>query len=294
VPLIPQSPQWSFYRVLVSPMGTIGGFHLPWAIAAFGAFGVQYIAPYHVRFRWGPSGDLMGLTSQYLYVQSLRDRSMRALTTPTGSDLYWSPCGDYSALDRALGAQYGNSSDLVLVEVRSARVQRLLGPWAPILAIDGLCWSPFRDEIAFIPRSGVYPIEIFKVSTGLPPTPAVFGSIVPGTTIKVRLRSAPDANRPYVVGAALGRDRGIATARGRIPLDPDPLLGASLSGIAPFRGFQGALDANGRADAFIDVPSVSALEGLRIFVGYVTLDPAQPGGLATISGSIPVFVQPTW
>jgi hypothetical protein len=32
--------------------------------------------------------------------------------------------------------------------------------------------------------------------------------------------------------------------------------------------------------------------GTRFFLGYVTLDAAQPAGIRTISGAVPVFVQP--
>lgn len=158
---------------------------------------------------------------------------------------------------------------------------------------DPISWSPFQDEIAWIGEIGSPPVlQLFKVATGLPPVPAVVGTLQPGTRVRIRLKVDQSPNLSYVLAASFGRDVGIATARGRIPLDLDPLLLASVSGAPPFVGFRGVLDGAGRADAFLDLPSLTALIGTRFFLGYVTLHPAFPAGILTISESVPVFVQP--
>ena len=116
---------------------------------------------------------------------------------------------------------------------------------------------------------------------------------MPGTMNRILLQSVGDAYRQYQVGLSFGTEPGIPTAAGTIPLHPDPLLAASLGGAPGFRRFSGLLDSTARAEGTLELPPLPGLSGFRIFVAYVILDAAAPGGIRTISGAVPLFVQPS-
>ena len=246
-------------------------------------------ACYGARLRWSPDAERLSMQSPCFNnnwdVRWVRpfDSTIRFLNmaAPAGS-VYWSPAGTHVA--------FLTAGNVALVEVPSGR---LVTVQAGGLAVSWISWSPFSDEIAWIgtPTPGGYP-EIYKASTGLPPTPAVIGDLTPGSTNRVRLNVPADASFPYVLAASLGTTPGIPTPRGTIPLNPDGLFLVSQLPSSVFQRFQGFLGPTGRADATLAIPPGSALVGLRFFLGFVTWGPGPPGGLQTISAARPVFVQP--
>jgi hypothetical protein len=53
-----------------------------------------------------------------------------------------------------------------------------------------------------------------------------------------------------------------------------------------FQNFTGVLDLSGKGRAVLNVPKSAALVGLHIHNAFVTLAPAAPFGVASISNSI--------
>jgi Concanavalin A-like lectin/glucanases superfamily/IPT/TIG domain len=78
-----------------------------------------------------------------------------------------------------------------------------------------------------------------------------------------------------------------APLMGVFPLNP-PLLFTALSPVYPdlFHGFTGTTDASGVAFASIDVPALPALEGIALSAAFVTLDPAGPFGIGSVSNPV--------
>jgi hypothetical protein len=85
-------------------------------------------------------------------------------------------------------------------------------------------------------------------------------------------QKAPGAS--YFLSASLALRPGIQLPGGQfVDLRPDPLFFGVLSGaLAPiFRKFQDVLNGNGQATATVQVPSIPALSGLRLFVGGIAV-----------------------
>jgi len=101
------------------------------------------------------------------------------------------------------------------------------------------------------------------------------GGVRPGGTVSVDL-SFPHLKAPgafYFLAASLGLRPGIRLGGDWLDLRYDLLFFVSVNGLAPaiFQDFQGKLDAGGAARARVAIPALSALEGLRCFVGGVAL-----------------------
>ena len=124
---------------------------------------------------------------------------------------------------------------------------------------------------------------VFSVATTF-----ISGSGCPsnGGTISLHLLAPGDGNLPYQVGSSLGTGP-IPIDTRKLDLNPDALLQASVTGVWPwiFSGFRGVFDAKGMAMAAIHIPNDPALIGLRIHTAFVTLDPAAPSGIRSISNA---------
>jgi hypothetical protein len=294
-----------FAQLQMAPSGSTLGFAVSSRISALSWTGMTtlYDVPPGCVFqgwKWSPGGDRLSLWAQGCFGSSSEVRWLRPFegvgyplapnVRPAGSH-HWSPSGTHLAYGGYWAGQ--NSLGIGAVEVPSGRTTLITngffdGGW-PLLT-----WSPFSDEVAWVFHvSTTNTVELFKAPTGLPPTPAVVGTISLGSRVTIRLKVASDVGLPYVLGASFGTEPGVSTVRGRIPLNLDPLLMASVSNVGPFHFFRGILDGAGRAEAYLDLPMLPALTGARFFLAFVTLDPAQPAGIRTISGAVPVFVQPT-
>ena len=108
----------------------------------------------------------------------------------------------------------------------------------------------------------------------------------PGNQIALTLRAFEDPLRPYQLGSSFGTGP-IHIGVRRLCLDPDLLLTVSTSDLWPwtFQSYRGVLDGKGNASAWIRIPGISALIGLRIHSAYVTLDPQAPKGIRSISNT---------
>jgi len=128
-------------------------------------------------------------------------------------------------------------------------------------------WDAFVAKVAFV----------FLDSTG---------ATTPGGTVQFDLTATEDAGRGYRLGSSFGTGP-IALGNRTIGLDADGLLWISLSGLVPdvFQGYAGAIGADGHAAAALALPPLPATVGLRIHTAFVTLDPAAPSGVRSISST---------
>jgi len=112
------------------------------------------------------------------------------------------------------------------------------------------------------------------------------GSSRIGSSQSLVLTAARDAGRPFLVGSSLGIGP-IPVDTRRIDLSPDDLLRVSSGGLWPsvFSGYHGVLDGKGQATASIHIPNNPVLIGTRIHTAFVTLDPASPSGVRSISNT---------
>lgn len=124
-------------------------------------------------------------------------------------------------------------------------------------------------------------------------SPHVVGTTTIGETVFVDVGAEPNAF--YVMAASVGDRPGIPLGARRIPLNPDPLFWLSLQGLTGgvMNRFSGYLSARGEARAWMNIPNDPGLIGLAFHVAFVTLDPAQPFGIGTISEASRVVVVAT-
>ena len=109
--------------------------------------------------------------------------------------------------------------------------------------------------------------------------------------LRAQLAAALDGGKPYVMAASFSTRPGIKLGTRVIPLAADALFGASQSLPAVFQGFQGYLNAQGRAVGVIQVPALPALKGLSVYVAGVILDPASPFGVGTVTNAAHVMLR---
>lgn len=118
------------------------------------------------------------------------------------------------------------------------------------------------------------------------------GSAKNGGTLDLLLNAVGAANKSYFTGTSFGK--------GPIPLDTrsidlslDTLLVISTSGVLPvvFSAYNGILPNSGSATAKLNIPASPALVGLKIHTAFVTLDPAAPSGVLTISNTNTTEIQ---
>jgi hypothetical protein len=121
---------------------------------------------------------------------------------------------------------------------------------------------------------------------------AISGNPAPGGTIVLDLVSSWDPGLVYQVGSSLGTGP-IPIDTRRLDLSPDALLMLSVGGTLPtiFQVYAGVLDAQGKGQAKLHIPSVPALKGLRVHSAFVTLLASAPSGVAHISNTVMFSVQ---
>lgn len=94
----------------------------------------------------------------------------------------------------------------------------------------------------------------------------------PGAVQKFVLRGKPGMG--YQAATSFG-NTGIVLADGRvIPLNADPLLFLSMSGLAStvFGNYNNFLDINGDSTASLTIPNIPSLVGITLYTGFVTFD----------------------
>lgn len=133
-----------------------------------------------------------------------------------------------------------------------------------------------------VPYNGTY---LTKMALAVEDENNVWGLDTPvvGGVFNVSIRFAMHPNKPYVAAVSLSRTPGIPVGGRIIPLTPDSLFGASVTLPSIFNKFVGLLDNQGRGSAYIVIPKVVGLSGLRIFLAAVVIDGAAPGSIAQIS-----------
>lgn len=110
------------------------------------------------------------------------------------------------------------------------------------------------------------------------------GTPSPGGIVTLGLSSPADVGLPYRAGSSFGEGP-VLIDRRRLGLSHDGLLDVSVSGYWPsvFSGYVGALDGSGSARARILIPRLQALIGARVHSAFLTLDPAAPSGVKSVS-----------
>lgn len=115
-------------------------------------------------------------------------------------------------------------------------------------------------------------------------------SAIAGTPLSISVRFARHPGKLYIAAASFSRQPGIPIDSRTVPLTPDNLFRLSQSVPALFQGFAGALDAQGRAGMNVLIPALP-IQGLRMFLAAVVVDPAAPSGIAQISQPYGITVQ---
>jgi len=109
-----------------------------------------------------------------------------------------------------------------------------------------------------------------------------------------RLDFPGEGGRAHVLGLSYtGFAPGVPLGSRTVPLVPDPLLALTVTGrfSAFLKGNIGVLDSGGSATAVLDVSALGvALQGVRLWAAAITLDPAAPFGIATISKPVIVVL----
>jgi len=112
------------------------------------------------------------------------------------------------------------------------------------------------------------------------------GTARPGGRVSLHLHTSHAPAHPYQVGTSLGTGPIPIDSR-KVDLSPDGLLAVTVMGYWPavFAGYRGVIDSKGQAQATIHIPNIPALIGVRLHSAFVTLDPAAPSGIRSISNT---------
>jgi len=111
-------------------------------------------------------------------------------------------------------------------------------------------------------------------------------TVHPGGTVAFDLTASDDVGLLYQVASSFG-DGPIFIGERKIGLSADPLLYLSTWNVLPglFVNYAGRISPHGHSKAFVNLPKVSALIGVRLHTAFVTLDPAAPSGVKSISNT---------
>jgi hypothetical protein len=117
------------------------------------------------------------------------------------------------------------------------------------------------------------------------------GNPWPDRMVTLLLSSSDSPDRPYQLGTALGQGP-IPIDTRKIDLQFDALLYCSVNNLCVdvFQQFTGILDAVGQGQASLRIPGDQRLVGVTVHTAFVTLDPAAPSGIRSISNTIPVTI----
>jgi len=113
----------------------------------------------------------------------------------------------------------------------------------------------------------------------------------PGAAFNVSIRFASHPGKAYVAAASFSPRPGIPVDTRVIPLTPDNLFVTSLLLPQIFVKFTGVLDSSGRAGAYVLLPKIPGLRGLRMYLAAVVVDIKAPSSIAQISQQYGVTIQ---
>ncbi|MBN2490163.1 MAG: SBBP repeat-containing protein [Planctomycetes bacterium] len=136
--------------------------------------------------------------------------------------------------------------------------------------------------------------DTFVAKIGLTRLVVASGVPRPGSTITFSLIATSDAGLPYQVGSSFGLGPIALPGTRWIPLSADGLLQLSVGGTAAhiFGSYSGTLDMQGRGIATLQLPPWPLLIGLRIHTAFVTMSPAAPLGIQSISNPVSFSIVP--
>lgn len=155
---------------------------------------------------------------------------------------------------------------------------------------------PNAQEIA----NGTDPLDPWSYPSTVTPG----GSPTPGSTYTLTLTAPEDAGLPYRLAWSFSGSPTplamVGTGDWRsVELNPFApgggfdflyLLSTTAAGAGLFSGTTGTLDTTGAATTSVAIPNIPALSGTRVFAAFVTLEPASPSGLKTLSRRFPVTI----
>jgi hypothetical protein len=161
-------------------------------------------------------------------------------------------------------------------------------------------WDQYDDTFTQVP-AGDYVVEVelpdgttptFKLSIGGTPAGiALLGAPLLGAKRSFFLQSPGDPGGFYAMAASTATAPGIPTCGGTIPLVPNGVFAASLSGGSTFVSFSGLLDGVGATtDPLVAIPTLPSLAGATIVFDFLVLDFGQPCPIQTISAPLSVVL----
>lgn len=202
-----------------------------------------------------------------------------AKVRPDGSGLVFAGFIGGDESDSVLDLALGNDGSVFVSGVTRSRPKTF-----PLLVGPDLTWN-YSPTANPRPTEGfVSKLAITLIERDIEPRP--------GETVTFRLSASEDAGRRYQVGSSL--------AAGKIPIDTrelglasDALLALSVGGLAPnvFGNYAGTIGPGGSATATLNVPTIPALVGTKIYTSFITLDPRAPSGASNIANTEVVTVR---
>jgi len=185
---------------------------------------------------------------------------------------------------RIVALWFSNASSTYSTDVLDMDLDMMiLDPASKVVASSASTRNPFEIASFIPPVTGTYTVRLqrqrFNGSTE--PYAVVWstrqdmataevtlaGSGKIGTTMTVNFMDQYHPGAGYMGAASFGSLPGyVSLPEGHIvPLGADPLFFASALGMYP--GFSGTLDASGKAAGTLAIPDLSALRGIRIYLG---------------------------
>ncbi|MGA1608938.1 MAG: choice-of-anchor O protein [Planctomycetota bacterium] len=125
-------------------------------------------------------------------------------------------------------------------------------------------------------------VDAVYVRTGTPMFVQAMGTPIPlgEEPLRVTFIAPDDPLELYVAAASFGTTPGTVLPYGTLPLNIDLALHLSLTEPTHFVGFQGTLDATGRAVGAIDLPDIPVLYGLDLYIAFLTFPVGDPWGIS--------------
>jgi len=138
-------------------------------------------------------------------------------------------------------------------------------------------------DLTFNSAGSLFDTFVAKVALTLLEGPS---AVQTGGTVAFALTASDDVGLLYQVASSFGTGPMSIDAR-KIHLSPDPVLYLSTWNAHPgmFVNYTGRISPHGQSTAFINLPKASALIGIRLHTAFVTLDPAAPSGVKSISNT---------
>jgi len=187
-----------------------------------------------------------------------------------------------------------NGVDYLTIEVRFKGSVKSNGFSGNCYQVQGPLWRVYnRSAGAYTATTGSMDASGLKTRITIAgPSITLSGSGRPGTTVTLDLASPSDAGRVYQLASSLGTGP-VPIGTRLLNLSPDSLLLITVFNQLPavFVGYSGTFDTTGAARAWIHLPNLPFLTGVRIHSAFVSLDVNAPQGIHTISPTATFSIQ---